>query len=320
VKTRVIDCISPLTADIDPSAKFEATDTDKITNRCINAVTDSLRTATKHLTDDQRGHLSKIFFAMGNVHRAIRHMLISDGKDPIVVNAMSLVRAQVETLYAMCLIVEDPNSLSLYLKDGWKKMYIQYLLRREECVGLPRVAAELQPHAIHIERFRVASGVTVAEQQTIDEEELGIARPPGTVQAHIGQFPTPKAVLAKINDPDRKLMLRRLYFEYQFLCGHVHFSPPSVILSTILDYRQPLYQQSTSSQKYEIFQKEIVIPALGFDVLSVVQSCSEFVAIYPSDMDLVNAIADGWRHLTKNWFVGRVVWQMRTMKLLGALG
>jgi hypothetical protein len=319
VKIRLIDCISPHTADIDMSATFAATETDKIINRCIVAVTDSLRASTKHFTDDQRDHLSKIFFSMRHVHRAIRHMLISEGKDPVVVNVMPLVRVQLETLYAICLIVEDPNSLSLYLKDGWKKFYIQHVLMREESAGLPRMKAELEAHAASIERFRLASGVTIAEKQTIDEEELGIACPPGTVKAHIGQFPTPGAVLTKVREPDRKRMLQRLYFEYQFLCGLVHFSPPSIILSTLLDERQPPYDWSTPRQKYEIFQRELTVPALGFDVLSVVQSCSEFVTIYPSDMNLVNAIADGWRHLTKSWLVGRVVWQIRTMKLLGAL-
>lgn len=72
-------------------------------------------------------------------------MLRSDGKDPMAVDVMPLVRTHLEMLYAICLIVENPDALALYLKDGWKKLYIQYLLKRQESLALPRFQEGLRP-------------------------------------------------------------------------------------------------------------------------------------------------------------------------------
>jgi len=319
VKVRVADCANPLTSDIDLAAHFDAGESDKTVNRCVGAVTDSLECESTLLTRLQRWHLIQVFLSMRHAHRAIRKMLRSDGSDPAVVNVMSLVRGQLETLFAICLLVEDPGSLSVYLKDGWRKLYVRHILTREEGHALPRVVAALKKQELDLEQFRVASGVTIIEQLTVDEEELGIVLPPGVVREKIAQFPTPAGVLDVVRDPDRRKMLKRLYPEYQFLCGYVHFSPASRILATILDDRHALSKHSTSGQKYEIFQKEILSAALGMDLLCIVQSCCEFIAIYPGHIELAKAGSDGWEQVAKNWLLGQTIWRIRAKAMLGAL-
>jgi len=319
VRISVLDCISPLTLDIESEARHDAVETDRAVNRCVAAVTESLKSPSKRFTDFQRQHLCQIFFSMRHAHRAIRELLRSDGTDPMSVNVMPLVRSQLETLFAICLIVENSGSLDLYLKDGWKKLYVRHIMAREECRGLPRVCNDLREQATHLEAFRLTSGVTEAEKHTINEDELGIPLPPGVESERIKQFPSPLGVVRRIQDIDRKKMLKRLYPEYQFLCGFVHFSPASRILSTLLDHRQPISQLSTTGQKYDIFQKEIAAPALWFDLISIVQSCCEFVSVYSADVELVTATAEAWQSIVNKSLVGRVVWELRTRKLLGAL-
>jgi len=82
------------------------------------------------------------------------------------------------------------------------------------------------------------------------------------------------------------------YFEYQFLCGFAHFSPPTMILSALLDRRRPDVDMFTSGQVQEIFQKEIAGPALWLDLLSVVQSCCEISSIYPGDVELARVLIE----------------------------
>src|SRR5580698_3006902 len=88
VKVRTADVASPLTSDIDLTTRFNAIETDKTVNRCISALIEALKTESKHFTDEQRNHLSHIFFSIRHAHRAVRKFLQSEESDPAVVNAM----------------------------------------------------------------------------------------------------------------------------------------------------------------------------------------------------------------------------------------
>src|ERR1700722_1197763 len=129
----VRNCISSIDADIDLAAKWNALDADASINRCIAAATESLKTDPPRLEFGKRVHLHQILTSMKHAHRAVRELLRHEGKEPLAVNVMPLVRAQVETLYAICLVIEQPAALSDYLKDGWKKLFIRHIAVREEC-------------------------------------------------------------------------------------------------------------------------------------------------------------------------------------------
>jgi hypothetical protein len=319
-RIRLKDCTCPVKQDIDVDAVFDARQADCSVNRCINAVTDCLRRQSSKLDTVAREHLIQIFLAMRHAHRAVRELLRSDGKDPAAVSAMSLVRVQVENLFAICLIAEKPESLAHYLKDGWKKLYVRHLLMRQESSALPRMTNGLKKLEPELERMRQVSGVTEAEKSTIDFEELGVPLPSGMALARIPGFPTPADVVERVQDSDRKKMLTRLYPEYQFLCSFVHFSPAPAILATLLDERQPFRRHFTTGQVEEIFQKEIAIPALWFDQISVVQSCCEIFGVFPDDIELARAVTEAWAPISKSCLVGQAIWEVRTKKLLGALG
>ncbi|HUK31615.1 MAG TPA: hypothetical protein VLV89_10915 [Candidatus Acidoferrum sp.] len=232
---------------------------------------------------------------------------------------MPVVRAQLETLFAICLVVEQPGALSLYLKDGWKKQYVRHLWMREETRNLPRVVDGLQKAMTHLDNFRPISNVTEAESQTIEMEEIGTPMPAGIEPEHIRPFPTPLGVIKATTDPNRKAMLARLYPEYQFLCGFVHFSPGTQILSSILDQRHPAAPMFSSVQREDIFQKEIAGPALWISLLSIVQSCTEFVSVYSDDVELARNLIESWNPLLEMSLLARVVWQIRSKRLLGVL-
>jgi hypothetical protein len=316
---RLRECISSVDTDIDLDAKWNVLEIDASVNRCVATATESLKSDTPRLEVGQRVHLHQIFLSMRHTHEAIRELLRGEGKRPLAVSVMPLVRTQIETLYAMCLIIEEPSALGDYLKDGWKKLFIRHIAMREECLTLPRVTEGLSKQLQWIDQMQIASGVTNAERQTIEAEELGISLPAGIAPTHIAQFPTPKKVIARVANADRKRMLMRLYPEYTFLCGFVHFSPASVILSSLLDPRQPFRTMFTSGQIEEMFQKEIAGPSLWFDILSVVQSCSELLDVYPADVELARCCAEAWKALSENTFIGRVVWKLRARRLLGVI-
>src|SRR5215470_2687546 len=51
---------------------------------------------------------------------------------PSSVDALCLVRAQLETLYAICYMVEKASSVNDFLKNDWKNRYV---LPRNQCRG-----------------------------------------------------------------------------------------------------------------------------------------------------------------------------------------
>jgi hypothetical protein len=317
-KIRVVDYISPLHVDIDSQARSPAPETDAIVNLCISSVTQALMNRqSRQFTVFQQLQLADVFFSMQHAHRAIRELLRSES-DPMGVHVMPIVRVQLETLFAVCLVVENPVSFDLYLKDAWKKLYIRHIVAREECRNLPRVMVDLEKVEVHLENLRPGAGVTDNEKQTIDEEQLGVSLPPGSAAEKITPFPTPRVVIDQMKEPDRKQMLQRLYPEYQYLCGFVHFSPGSRMLSAVLEKREfPGRPRKTQAERLEIFQTELAIPALGLDLISVAQSCCEFaLSEYPEDIELVKAITGAWKHIEKNWLLGKAIWQLRVRRLL----
>lgn len=315
---RLHDCLSSIDVDIDLDAKWNFAEIDACVNRCVSAVTESLKSSSTRLSAEQRVHLHQIFLSMRHAHQAIRELLRNEGTRPLAVSVMPLARTQLETLYALCLIFEAPAVLGDYLKDGWKKLFVRHLAMCRECVSLPRVTEGLSKQRRWIDQMQIASGVSDTERQTIKAEELGVP-PSGATPAHIRPFPTPTKILSRIADPGRKRMLKRLYPEYSFPCGFVHFSPASVILASLLDSRQPFRRMFTSGQIEEVFQKEIAGPAVWFDVLSIVQSCSEVLDIYPGDVELARAYVNAWQQLSQNSFIGQVIWKLRAKKLLGVI-
>jgi len=305
MRVRIKDFATPNQKDIDLDARFDAPKVDAIVNRCVAKVTESLKTQTKQFSDVDRGHLTQLFFSMKNTHLAIRKLLEQEDKSPISVSAMPLVRIQLETLFAVVLIVEQPETFPLYLKDGWKRLYVRHLWFREESRGLPRITEGLNHVEPSLEAMRILAGVSDEEKLTIDVEELGMAPPPGFQPKPIRWFPTPGDVLDRIADPARKRMLARLLPEYEFLCS--------------FDRRQPFAAMFTTGQREEMFQKEIAGPALWLGLLSIVQSCCELVPVYPADLDLLATLTEAWKTVHDLSLIGRKVWELRAKRLLGAL-
>jgi hypothetical protein len=168
--------------------------------------------------------------------------------------------------------------------------------------------------------MRLSAGVSDIEKLTIQAQELGVQLPEGTAPMAIATFPTPMGVIRKITDANRKRMLKRLYPDYRFLCGFVHFSPATETLRSVLDTRQGFRQMFTSGQITEMYQKEIAGPAMWYSVISVAQSCSEILEIYPDNIELARCCAEAWTPLSENTFIGRVIWELRTKQLLGVIG
>jgi hypothetical protein len=126
------------TADIDPAIVKSGATWEGLANICVTAAEKALETPPTGYTPTQRNSLTDTFASMKVTHRSIRLLVALDDEKPESVDALVLARLQLEGLYTLCLLTEQPEHVDRFVKEAWKRQYIRYLLMREETKGLDR--------------------------------------------------------------------------------------------------------------------------------------------------------------------------------------
>ena len=313
---RIRDYAHQLTSDIDPTARVKVDTLDGLLNRCTVRATEALKGAASGYNESDRNEISLILEATQSTHKSIR-ILLKGKLEPTSLDALPLARVQLESLFVICLMLEDPKWVGVYVKDGWKKLYKRFLLEKEEMKHLPRTS---EPYnklmAPDIKALQQISGVTEKEKVTIEKEELGSLLPPGMVEAKIKRFPTPVGVIQEINEHDRKQMLIRLYADYGHLSSYVHGLPEATDIKASFGKYSDRF---STKQKEDVFHKEISGPSLYLSYLSAIQSASELTCLYPGDIELSATVTEAWNLLTKYSLLGKVIWEIRAKALLRSI-
>jgi len=319
-KIRAIDAAWPNTEDINLNDSLNAPDLDAHVKKCAAAVTEALKIPPPGYSKEQAIHMSWLFDAMRFTHSTIRSLVAKGTKSPECVDALALARQQLEALYSVCLMVQDPSYVDIYLKSFWRDAYVQFLLQRLEQQGLPRFSQYLNQTGLPlIELIRVQAGVTEEEKATVEFEELGTPLPAGMKIVKIKPFPTPGGVIDEVSHPDRKRMLIRLYPEYKRLCAYAHGSAQSLIAKTSMWEASPLRKLHTEGEREDKYMKEIVDPAFVFSFLPMVQAVSEVSALYPADVELARVVIEAWNLLSKMNLLGKIIWDIRGRSSLGVI-
>jgi len=320
MKIRVVDIACPSKSDINPDLRFDVMVLDSHVRRCAATATEALKHPASGYSVLQAAHLSWIFDAMRFTHVTIRNLLTEGPKTPACVDALALARLQLEALYSVCLMVQDPSFVDIYVKSFWRDAYVRFLLEREERKGLARFDEYINQRALPLmEMLRQSSGVTDEEKATVESEELGTPLPTGMSEAKIRPFPTPMKVIDKITDANRKKMLMRLYPEYRRLCAFAHGSAQAWMFKVAFWERSPLRPLFSDSQRQDQFEKEIVDPALLHSLLAVVQSTCEAATLYRADIELNKVAIEAWNLLSEMNLLGRTIWEIRAKSLLGVV-
>jgi|ERR1700675_2048213 len=320
MRIRVIDIARPSSFDIDPDARFDIAVLDSLLKRCVAAVTNSLKSPASRYSALQSVHISWMFEAMGFTYVTIRSLLTQGTKTPACVDALALARLQLEALYSVCLMVQDPSFVDIYVKSHWRDAYVRFLLDREERKSLARFAEYLNQRGLpFIEDLRRASGVTDDEKATVEAEELGTPLPLGVTETKIRPFPTPMKVIEKVTEAERKAMLMRLYPEYRRLCGFAHGSAQSWMFKNAFWERSVTRQHLSDAQRQGVYEKEVLDPALLHSSLAIIQGSCEVSTLYPADIDLKAVVIEAWNLLSKMNLLGRTVWEIRAKSVLGVV-
>jgi hypothetical protein len=316
-RPRITQIAIKLQQDIDPSSKIDVKILDAHVNKVVLAATEALKNHPIGFGDIETSLISRMYSGLRFTHMSIRELLARGSDDPRCVDAFSLSRLQLETLYSLALILEQPKYATDFAKFGWKKMYVRFLLEREERQDLPRFSEfsnKIGPN--HLESLRILSGVTDQERLTIEVEELGTAMPKGFKTAKIPNFPLPSRIIDSVQQSTLKQTLQRLYPEYEFLCSFTHSSVEAMLLKTFMDRKSPYRNFLPQNAGEHTFQNQVAEPAILYDFLSLAQAGAELTRLYTTDVQLVGAVADAWSWLIESTLIGRSIWQIRTKKLL----
>ncbi len=139
---------------------------------------------------------------------------------------MSLVREQIEKIYVVALILDNPSKwIELYFKDDWRRLYKhEVLLNTEERKNLQRFQEHNKVTEETYDKWRLAMKVSDHEKELIihRHDNPGVAKPVHLTSVDLPVFPTPGQVPEKIADVKLKDFLLRWHKEYEFICGYNH--------------------------------------------------------------------------------------------------
>lgn len=318
---RVKDYAHVHQTDFDQGQRRDSKEFDRIANVCGMRATEALKIPTGSYTQMDCNQIADIFRSMIATQRGIRRMLDFEGPiDPETVDALLLARVQLEGLFSLCLMLEDPKYVTAYVQDHWRKQYVKYLIVKEETKLLLRFQQFSAPEFQRLVMLGQQFGITPAHIHTVDKEELSIPMPAGMAEHSIQPFPTPGKGIKRItSSAEKRRMLERLYANYVDLCSFAHGLPQANLFKNIFDSRFPdrkFYSDSDVKNKY---LHEVVGEAYITSFMSISQCTAELTVLYPNNMGIIEASYRAWKQLSEASLITKAVWETRTRKLLGAI-
>ena len=301
--------------DITETKEFDANELDTKMKLCINRIIASFHKLEKTHSLTFRSLMEEFFKAFLSTHKTIRLLLKEAHKDfDFASDAKSLVREQVEKVFVITLMLDDPNKwMAMYFKDGWRRIYIhKFLIEAEETKNLPRFVEWKAEVEKRLEVYQGMSGVTSEEKEFVDFKFNNFGtKPPPHLKGLDLQFPMPGTIKTLVTDANTKVFLERWHREYIYLCGYSHIGEEKIMPSAMKKTRL------SEGNKNEYLQREIVLPSILISYISAASTCTEawkFLIKYDADLskssDFLSAILDFWEDITQLGLMGKLFWSI----------
>ncbi len=307
--------------DITKTKEFDANELDAKMKLCINRIIASFNKLKQTHTTEFRSLMEEFFKTFLSTHKTIR-LLLSEAQSDLdyASDAKSLVREQVEKVFVVSIMLDDPDKwLSIYLKDGWRRLYkYSVLIEAEETKNLPRFAEWKNEAEKRLEFYRKVSGVSEKEKELVDFRfnNFGV-KPPDHLKGLDLYFPTPGQVKELITDANTKNFLKRWHQEYEYLCGYNHIGEEKIMISLMEKTRL------SEDNKKEYLLKEITLPSISISYIAVASTCTEawkYLIQYDSDLsksiEFIEAIFDFWDDLSQMGLMGKLFWEIHAKNIL----
>lgn len=305
-------------ADIDLELSFSVPDMDKTLRVLVRRVEESLRS----YAPDPQGALEIIrdqLELLLRTHESSRILMRTlDKADSKLGDSLSLVREQVERVFLVALILDDPYRWApVYQRDQWAKMYKLFSVEAEETADLPRFSDfndNLMP--AYLEAIRLELGISDDERDAIKFAVLspGVTAPSHLVGKMPERFPTPApGKKSKVKNSSLHPSLDRWYLEYERLCDFCHIHLTKVFIAKIS--ADPRLSLEVKVRVSNLFAEHGLVLAY----VSAACICAEIHSKYPLKLEALESLARFWQQMQDFSLLGRWMWSARVRELLPPL-
>jgi hypothetical protein len=306
------------TKDIDKTKDYTGEEADSKLIPAVDRTIGVLRNDTD--LDPNFRHLGvRLLEVFLSTHRSIVLLLGKEDEDPLLgADALSLAREQVEKVFAVSLLSEDPSSAKTYLMDSWRRMFERYLLEREERQGIsPEHQAFYQQAFGRIEAVRKRLGIPDEVRDLVEYRFFNPKDPKGGPPPHVvgvkkpEEFPSPSGVVGKISAP-RKPFLERWYREYRFFCDFTYCGMGKLELAHLFDPRSGY----TSYAKAEYYGKEVQNAAAASLVAAASATTELATVLDAADGERLSGLLEYWEWLRPRFLIAQAMWDLRAKDVM----
>jgi hypothetical protein len=291
-------------------------------NLTLDFVNDNESVRFERLSDDFRLVTTLLIKSFVSTHTSIiqilrlgneknettKHKIMNYGSD-----AMSLVREQIEKVFLVSLLCDNPIKwIEVYMKDEWKRAYEYQLNCKAENQNLPRFADFYENEfSDHFEKGKKIFCISEKEKEAVEFKfnNPNTELPPHLKDYLIKQFPTPGAAKEKISDQKAKEFLERWHWEYKFYCGFNHAGFTKIRFSLMSDRRFSSWFKQ--SKKEEIYEDKIIFTSLWVSYVAFASATTELLKFVSHDLEVNVALIELWKILQERSLIAKTIWNVR---------
>lgn len=300
----------------------EAVDKLNYKNLTFDFVNDNELARFERLSDDFRLVTTLLIKSFISTHTSIIHLLrLGNEKNETtkhkVMNygsdAMSLVREQIEKVFLVTLLCDNPIKwIEVYMKDEWKRAYEYQLNCKAENQNLPRFA-DFYENEFHNNFEKGKRNFCISDKEK-EAVEFKFNNPNTELPLHlkdhlIKQFPTPGVAKEKISDQTAKEFLERWHWEYKFYCGFNHAGFTKIRFSLMSDRRFSSWFEQ--SKKEEIYEDKIIFTSLWVSYTAFASATTELLKFVSQDLEVNVALIELWKILQERSLIAKAIWNIR---------
>lgn len=300
----------------------------------------SIRSALRHSdlkreTQSFFADLLKVFDTSHLVIREIIALSIKYDRSPILADAMSLTREQVEKLYVAALFLADHDKWFIqYLRNAWRKKYEEYLLELEEIKGNERFDEYLDVHFSNfLEEARRLHSPGRKQKIIVSVKAMKMVKynfdfpqmPQKDNQGNINwpayftrkkfeayfEFPTPGASLKYIRDPRTKELLIRWLKDYQYLSTYTHVGFGKLLIQGFSNNKS--MQGGRVAEKHSETEQAY---ALFVSLTAIACVCTMILPFLKEDRGAIDHLKDFWKTISNSSLLSKGYWNLYARDVL----
>ena len=233
-------------------------------------------------------------------------------------DAMSLAREQIEKVFHITLLCEEPIKWTeIYIKDEWKHWYEYKLHLKHENQLLPNFVQYYNTTFLEeLKSKKNQHNISDKEQETVDfmfNNPASKKLPQHLEPFRIKQFPNPGKIKDIVKNYSAKQCLERWHWEYKYFSGfsHVGMSKMNFLFLSDRRFKSKLDQ----SVKEKVYNDKIFLPSLWVSYTATANAITEVFTILqayaPNNIEIIVALIELWETLEKKTLIAKAIWNIR---------